>query len=140
MEERREEATVHVEDAMRAYQGSVLKIETPLKVALAHAVTSSELFVLVEDGTGKWYGIKKEEMRRRAAALDAPLTLRGLLPEATLPYLHPDQGLDEALRRIGDWPLLPVVSRADFRKLEGVVSLTDILEAYREAPPEAGMD
>jgi CBS domain-containing protein len=40
---------------------------------------------------------------------------------------------------LGGWPLIPVVNRADFRKLEGVVSLADILEAYREAAPEAGM-
>ena len=62
-------------------------------------------------------------------------TLRSILPNETLPRLHPDQALDDALRRLGDWPLLPVVNRANFRKLEGVVSLTDILQAYREAGP-----
>jgi len=135
MEERREEIAVRVEDAMRAYQGAVLKTDTPLKVALALAVASSEIFILVEDGTGRWRGITKQELRRRAAELDAAPSLGGLLPEVTLPHLHPDQGLDEALRRMGDWPLLPVVNRADFRKLEGVVTLGDILEAYREAGP-----
>jgi len=39
------------------------------------------------------------------------------------------------LRRLGDLPLLPVVNRADFRKLEGVVTLAGILEAYREVGP-----
>jgi CBS domain-containing protein len=30
------------------------------------------------------------------------------------------------------WPLLPVVSRADFRQLEGVISERDVLARYRE--------
>ena len=36
------------------------------------------------------------------------------------------------MRRIGDWPFLPVVHRAEMNKLVGVVSLSDILEAYRK--------
>ena len=51
------------------------------------------------------------------------MTLRSLLPPEPLPHLHPDHVLEEALRRLGDWPLLPVVNRANFRKLEGVVGL-----------------
>jgi CIC family chloride channel protein len=135
MEERREEAAVRVEDAMRKYQGAVLDGDDLLKVAVAYASASSEIFILVEDGTGKWYGIMKDELRRRAAQLDAGPTMRSLLPETPLPHLHPDQPLDVALRRLGDWPLLPIVNRADYRKLEGVVSLPDILEAYRELGP-----
>jgi len=135
MEERREEVTVHVEDAMRVYQGAALKIEDPLSVALARTDASSEGFVLVEDATGKWYGITREELRRQAAPLREGATLRSVLPQEPLPYLHPDQLLAEALRRLGDWPLLPVVNRADFRKLEGVVGLPDILGAYRPTIP-----
>jgi CBS domain len=53
------------------------------------------------------------------------------LPESTrLPWLDPDQHLEDALRCVGDWPKLPVVSRADFQKLEGIVSLSDILNAF----------
>jgi CBS domain-containing protein len=52
-----------------------------------------------------------------------------------LPHLHPDHSLDIAMRRIGEWPLLPVVHRADMKKLVGVVSLADILETYRKRGP-----
>jgi len=52
-----------------------------------------------------------------------------------LPHLHPDHSLDVAMRRIGEWPLLPVVHRADGNKLVGVVSLADILETYRQRGP-----
>jgi len=135
MEERREEVSVHVENAMRTYQGTVLNIEEPLSTALARADASAEDFVFVEDGTGKWRGIKKEELRRQAAQMPEGATLRSLLPPETLPHLHPDHVLEEALRRLGDLPLLPVVNRADFRKLEGVVTLAGILDAYREVSP-----
>jgi CIC family chloride channel protein len=133
MEERREEVSLHVEDAMRAYQGVVLHIEDPIQVALTGAEASAEVFVLVKDGPERWRGIKKDELRRWAPHMCQTDPLHDLLPETTLPYLHPDQPLDEALRRLGEWPLLPVVSRADFGKLEGVVGLPEILGAYRTA-------
>jgi CBS domain-containing protein len=135
MEERREEVSMHVENAMRAYQGTVLNIEEPLSTALARAEASAEDFVFVEDGTGQWRGIMKEQLRRQAAQMREGATLRSLLPPETLPHLHPDHALEEALLRLGDLPLLPVVNRADFRKLEGVVTLAGILEAYREVGP-----
>jgi CIC family chloride channel protein len=133
MEERREEVVAHVEDAMRAYRGAVLDIDEPLGAALARADASQEDFVFVEDGKGKWYGIKKEDLRRQATQWREGATLRSVLPQVGLPHLHPDHVLEEALRRLGDLPLLPVVNRANFLKLEGVVGLSDILGAYRAA-------
>ena len=48
------------------------------------------------------------------------------------PHVHPDHGLDLALERMGSNQLdiLPVVNRADVHKLEGIVTLRDVLEAY----------
>ncbi len=59
--------------------------------------------------------------------------LREIVPSEGLPIVHPDQPLEEALRVLDNWPALPVVSRANLRKLEGVISLSDILEAYRKS-------
>jgi tetratricopeptide (TPR) repeat protein len=55
-----------------------------------------------------------------------------LLTEVNFPHLHMDHPLDMALRRIAHSKLnvLPVVGRADIRDLKGVVSLSDILQAY----------
>ena len=133
MEERREEISVHVEDAMRKYQGTVLNIEDPLRWALKRADPSSEDFVIVEDSSGKWYGIKKEELRRQTAASREGTTLRSVLVDDPLPHVHPDHSVEEALRRLGDLPILPVVNRANFHQLEGVVGLQEILRAYRAA-------
>lgn len=133
MEERREEVAIQVEDTMRAYQGVVLNIDEPLSTAVARADASSEKFIFAQDGTGKWYGVSKDELRRQATQLQEGATLRSVLPPEPLPHLHPDHSLEEAMRRLGDWPLLPVVNRADFRKLEGVVGLPDVLAAYHSA-------
>ena len=55
-----------------------------------------------------------------------------LLTAESFPHLHVDHPLDMALRRMAHSKLnvLAVVGRADIRDLKGVVSLTDILQAY----------
>jgi chloride channel protein, CIC family len=54
------------------------------------------------------------------------------------PHVHPDQGLDLALERMGAnrLEILPVVSRADVHKLEGIVTLRDVLDSYGVGPPD----
>ena len=54
------------------------------------------------------------------------------------PHVHPDQGLDLALERMGanQLDILPVVSRADVHKLEGIVTLRDVLHSYGISPPD----
>ena len=88
-------------------------------------------FFLVQDHNGYWGGMSKAKLLDVAAdqVSDADARVQ------ELPHLHPDQSLDMAMRRIGDWPLLPVVHRADGNKLVGVVSLADILETYRKRGP-----
>jgi len=46
--------------------------------------------------------------------------------------VHADQPLDLALNRMGanGLEVLPVVSRANVRKLEGVITLGDVLGSY----------
>jgi CBS domain-containing protein len=47
--------------------------------------------------------------------------------------IFPDESLEEVLRWAGDWPVLPVVNRGDLGKLEGFLTLPDILSAFRKA-------
>ena len=58
--------------------------------------------------------------------------LREVVNHQVFPHLHADQSLHFALERMGEAGLdrLPVVSRADVHKLEGIVLLRDILESY----------
>ncbi len=140
MEERREEATLHVEDAMRVYQGAVLGPDDPIQIALTQAEASAEPLALVRGSLQQWFGIKKDALQRQAMQLRQTDPLHDALPQSPLPYLHPDHSLDEALRRMGEWPLLPVLSRADLDKLVGVIGLPDVLKAYRAAGDTMGED
>ncbi len=59
-------------------------------------------------------------------------TLAELVDGQDFPHLHVDHPLAVALERMGATHLdvLPVVSRADVHKLEGVVTLPDVLNSY----------
>jgi CIC family chloride channel protein len=139
MEEQREEQALLVEDAMRPYQGPILSSKDLVTDAISRLDSALGGFLLVEDGHGKWYGITKDVLERAAAEGKGGAVVGSVLPRTPLIHVHPDHALDVALRGLGRAPFLPVVHRADFRRLEGVVSLHDILKAYQEAHlPAAG--
>jgi CIC family chloride channel protein len=58
--------------------------------------------------------------------------LRALIDPLDFPHVHADHSLDHALNRMGanHLDLLPVVNRANIHKLEGIVTLQDVLDAY----------
>jgi CIC family chloride channel protein len=58
--------------------------------------------------------------------------LSDLVNAMVFPHVHPDQALDLALERMGtnQLEILPVVNRGDVHKLEGIVTLRDVLDAY----------
>ncbi len=132
MEEQREESERRVEEAMRSPAGSVLKGDETVEAALKQVAELPDKFFLVYRHHGVWAGITREDLHKAAAA-DISTPLRSILGATRLPTLHPDQTLEVALRRIGEYPLLPVVHRADFSRLEGVIALQDILKVYRDA-------
>jgi chloride channel protein, CIC family len=133
MEEQREQIVLRVEDAMRKTDLPPLQAGDTLARALEIAETSTEELLLVRFPTGRWAGIARKDLHAMAAEHPKEMQLRELLSTARLPLLHPDQRLDDVLRFIQGHALLPVVSRAGSRKLEGVLSLPDILMAYQRA-------
>ena len=62
----------------------------------------------------------------------AEQTLLGLLDAIEFPHVHTDQALHLALERMSsaNVDILPVVNRADVHKLEGIVTLRDVLDSY----------
>jgi CIC family chloride channel protein len=133
MEEQREQIVLRVEDAMRKPDLPPLQASDTLARALEIAETSTEEVLLVRFPTGRWAGIDRKDLPTMASAHSPETLLREVLSTARLPILHPDQRLDDALRFIQGHPLLPVIGRAGSRKLEGVLSLPDILTAYQRA-------
>lgn len=145
MEEIREQPTARVEDAMRAWQVPLLSPADDVAEALERVEGHAEDFLLIRYESGAWSGIAKEKLRQLAAEGKTDVLLGNVVSAQHLPVMHPDQPLDLAMRLIKEWPFLPVVHRANYRRLVGIISLPDILEAYRaatetghsSAPPDA---
>jgi hypothetical protein len=132
MEEQREEDILRVEDAMQPADGPVLDAEKTLDQAV-EALDHSEIEqVLVRLTPMGWGSVSRQQLLTMASEGKGATALGASLPIAPVPYLHPDHPLETALRYVDRWPLVPVVSRADFGKLEGVVTQRYVLERYRE--------
>jgi chloride channel protein, CIC family len=140
MEEQREQRVLQVESAMRPLRGPLLRGEQTVAEVLGLVQDSREQYFLVDQGSRGWSGVTKELLVWQAQQGKGDALLMDLpdRQRLSLPHLHPDQSLDIALRRIGDHPLLPVVSRTNLQHLEGVVSLADVLRAYHVAFASAG--
>ena len=132
MEEQREEGILRVEDAMREAEGTVLDADNSVDQALREVDHSEAGEVLVRLGPGGWSSVTKRELLGFVAEGKGASSLGPLLPVRNVPYLHPDLPLETALRYVDRWAVVPVVSRADFGHLEGVITQRDVLERYRE--------
>ena len=109
----------------------LLPAETTAWDALKRIGASQYHTWLVTDRRGVIGVVDLARLRQQEAeGADKPL---GALVDAVIfPHLHADQELDLALERMGtnQLDILPVVNRADVHKLEGIVTLADILDAY----------
>lgn len=132
MEEQREEGVLRVEDAMQAVEGPVLDAGYTLEKALAELDHTESEHLLVRMSPSGWSAVSRQQLIDMAAQGKGASNLASVLPLGRVPYLHPDHPLEMALRYVDRWPLVPVVNRADFRRLEGLVSQRHVLERYRE--------
>jgi CIC family chloride channel protein len=86
---------------------------------------------LVVDRSGV-VGVINRIALEREFARDANQQLGTLVSGLEFPHVHSDHSLDLALERMGanQLDVLPVVNRANVHKLEGVVTLRDVLDSY----------
>jgi chloride channel protein, CIC family len=132
LEEQREESVLRIEDAMKPPPVPVLDDATTVRDANLQIEQSPGSVFLVRLKPSGWASITRETAQRFASEGKTEMTLGSLLPTRGLPYLHPDYPLEMALRYVYQTPLVPVLSRADISKLEGVISSEDVLAKYRE--------
>jgi CIC family chloride channel protein len=80
--------------------------------------------------------ITRTALQKAVADDSADDKLGDLVDPISFPHLHVDHPRSVALERMGATQLdvLPVVSRADVHKLEGVVALKDVLDSYGFGP------
>ncbi len=134
MEEQREENILRIEDAMRPVEGPVLSStetvrEANQRIQPSPPGTNTFLVRLIPSG---WKSVTRELLQQSLNEGKSELNLGSILTGLPLPILHPDLPLDVALRYVNQTELVPVVSRADFGKLEGVISSDAVLSKYRQ--------
>jgi len=130
LEEQREERVLRVEDAMQVAPTPVLEDAETVADANQRANQSQADVFLVRLRPTGWTTVSREMLARLAKEGKAEMTLGSALPTGRLPYLHPDLPLEIALRYVYQALIIPVVSRADFGKLEGVISRDAVLNKY----------
>ena len=132
MEEKREEESLNVEDAMRTRPAIVLdgtKSAAEAWPFVSHTAEPHFLVALSNQPPGQ---ISFGELQHLVEAGDTrPLQSTDAL--TVIPYLHPDEDLEEALPLATRYPMIPVVNRADLSQLLGVLNLEDVMEAYRKS-------
>ena len=109
----------------------LLPAEITVREALKEARSSEFRTWLVMDRRGV-IGVINFARLERELAEGADKKVGELVDALIFPHVHPDQGLDLALERMGtnQIEILPVVNRADVNKLEGILTLRDVLDAY----------
>jgi CIC family chloride channel protein len=136
IEEQREQMALTVEGAMQYDAAIVVTPGESVSQLLSRAEARHIAIILSYGRAGEWHLVDRENLLQLAAegSGDSPVTQAAT--KGPLPLVFRDQSLEEALHALGDWPLLPVVSRADLSHLEGVLTLPDILRAFRNASTE----
>jgi chloride channel protein, CIC family len=137
LEEMREHEVLRVEHAMSEPWFPVVRSESLVAEANALARSSNARFVLVRFPAGHWMAIDRSQLDHFAQGDGHQRKLADVLTGDWLPTVHPDQPLDMAIGFAQSRPVVPVVNRANPGKLEGVLTLKDVLEAYRQAEEDA---
>lgn len=132
MEELREENILRAEDAMQPPKAAVLDGAESLEHAAAMLDANAQNAALVRLRPEGWSSISREELKTYLAEGKGSATLASVLSGRLIPELHPDHPLDMALRYVDRWPVVPVVSRANFGELEGTITQRDVLARYRD--------
>jgi CIC family chloride channel protein len=126
-----QEGTRQVRHAMRAPE---LVLQADWKISQAQEVTrtSKQRAWPVMDERGFLGIIRLKDLQSAVASGNEEKPLEDLFGTGDLWHLHPDHSLSAALDRMGaaNVDVLPVVSRANIRELEGIVTLGDVLDRY----------
>lgn len=129
-EHQRQQTPLRVEDAMEALDGlAVLDPLTRVAEAVERADQGDRPVVLVAQPPRGWIPVAREAVAAQRR-LDGLVPVGSLVGDQPVRSLHPDEGMDAALRVLAVQPLVPVVTRVRPPRLLGVLTLQGVLEAY----------
>ena len=130
-ETRQQQGQRQVIHAMRAAE-EILAAQITVGEALEKTQSSQSNSWPVIDERGVVGIVSRSTLQHALAEGAVTRRLTELVDLPDFPHVHMDQSLHFALERMGAAQLdtLPVVSRADVHKLEGIVALQDVLDSY----------
>lgn len=132
LEEEREQEILTVEDAMRPRPAIILDSQRQVPDAWTTIQATNDDHFLVRRPSNSVAVISRADLKTLIDAGDVrPLEETQTL--AVVPYLHPDEDLQVALRQATNYPLVPVLSRANVSRILGVLDLADIMETYKKS-------
>ena len=136
-ETRQQEGHRQVILAMRPAK-EILSADMTVQEALEIIRSSESTAWPVLDNQGLIGILSFGKLQQAAAAGPESKRLEELMDGADFPHLHADHSLSLALERMGACQInaMPVVSRANIHKLEGIVTLKDVLALYGVGSPE----
>jgi len=110
----------------------ILKVEMTMAEAFEKARASALHALPVSNEKGVVGMVTLAALEKAVAEGISSATLTDLIADQEFPHLHADQSLTVALERMAAAGLdaLPVVSRANVHKLEGIVAVQDVLKLY----------
>lgn len=130
LEEQREERILRVEDAMLPVPQLILDSLESASQAVKRTNSAEADFFLVRLASSGWGSITQKEIGRLVSDGKQEMTLASICRDQ-LPVLYPDVPLEMALRHVHRTELIPVISRVDSHKLEGVISRDAVLGKYK---------
>jgi CIC family chloride channel protein len=131
MEEQREESSLHIEDALQPVSVPVVAGSDTIQ-SVSNAVSETHsMGCMVRLSDGSWYALSADELAGAAATLTPEAPVQRALKEDRAPLLFPDMPLDSALHHFPRWSFLPVLNRASRGTLEGMITMTGVLQRYR---------
>jgi CIC family chloride channel protein len=116
----------------------VLAADMTVQQALQKISSSDSTAWPVSDDAGLIGVLSFGKLQQATTAGSETKQIKELLDGDDFPHLHLDHPLSLALERMGAFQVnaLPVVNRANVHKLEGIVTLKDVLALYGVGSPE----
>ncbi len=130
VEERREAPAICVEDAMQRDKARLLEAGTTVSEAMRRIEELAEDALLVEARQGVWRWFSRRDLERAVSEGKGDQLVREAVLGRSVIRTHPDLPIDQAMRKLAVYPLLPVASRVNPAYLVGTLSLEDVHRAF----------
>ncbi len=131
VEEQREAPVLRVENAMKRDGGRVVPARgATVGEALDKLDQDGASAILIDSSYGRWIWVSRRDLERAAKSGQRAELIKDAIPTRSVIRTYPDLPLDQALRKLGVYPVLPVASRVNPNYMVGTLTLSDVHRAY----------